>query len=822
MKKGVEKVLASLQKAPYKNNITHWHSIPASPARCADFPDWLHEKLREALAQRDIERLYTHQREAVDLVHAGRNVVVGTPTASGKTLCYNLPVLDAMLRDPSARALYLFPTKALSMDQLVELAGLAELLDPGLVANTYDGDTPADVRRKIRRGGNVVITNPDMLHTGILPHHTKWLTLFENLRYVVIDELHTYRGVFGSHMANVIRRLKRIAGHYGSKPVFILSSATIANPKELAERLIEEEVELVDSSGAPTAQKHFILYNPPLVLATTGVRESYVMHARRLAAKFIEAGVQTIVFATARITTEVLVKYLKDAVETSPDRRGWIRGYRGGYLPRLRREIEKGLRERTVRGVVSTNALELGIDIGALDCAVISGYPGSIASTWQQAGRAGRRSGISVAVYVARNLPHDQYVAFHPEFLFEQSPEHARINPDNLLILLEHVKCACFELPFGGDEAFGGENPAELLDYLVEGGLVHRTGEPSAASYASGKKWYWMADSYPAEAVSLRSMTRDNFVIVELSGRPAGGDMEPGGEPFEERLARAGDNRPRVIGEVDYSGAFYHIFPQATYVHDGISYQVEELDFPNRKAYVRRADSDYYTDAEDRTSVRILDVFDEGKPVAARPFHGEVHVSTKVVGFKKIRYYTQENVGYGEVNLPERQMSTTAYWARLSGKMLDGLPFNRHELVAGLEGVRYALHSLAAFIVMCELRDLGSAIGVARGDDFSETGTLAELYADEGTELAPGLEPLIFIYDNYPGGIGFSEKLFALHRDLWAGVLARIQDCPCTHGCPSCIGPSLEMRGPKGTIIPVPRRKEAARVILHQSLAPRD
>ena len=803
----VEKVLDSLKKAPYKNHITHWRIIPAAPARLVNFPDWLHDKVAAVYERSGIEKLYTHQREAVDLVHAGRHVVVSTPTASGKTLCYNLPILDRILREPSARALYLFPTKALARDQLVELTRLAELLDPSIVANTYDGDTPADTRRRIRRGGNVVITNPDMLHTGILPHHTKWLSLFENLRYVVIDELHTYRGVFGSHMANVMRRLKRIAAFYGSKPVFILSSATIANPKELAEKLIEEEVELVGDSGAPTADKHFILYNPPLVHANTGVRESYVMHARRLAAKFIEAGVQTIVFATARITTEVLLKYLKDAIETSPDRKGWVRGYRGGYLPKLRREIERGLREKTVRGVVSTNALELGIDIGALECAIISGYPGSIASTWQQAGRAGRRQGSSVAIYVARNLPHDQYVVLHPEFLFEQSPEHARINPDNLLILLEHVKCACFELPIAEDETFGGENLSEMLEFLVEGGLLHRAGD----------KWYWMADTYPAQDISLRRMTRDNFVIVDLGGRPSAGAEGLGEEGFEKRRSRAGINRPKVIGEVDYSGAFYHIFPKAIYVHDGVSYQVEELDFNNRKAFVRKVDCDYYTDAEEKTAVRILDVFEEGKPAVARPFHGEVHVSTKVVGFKKIRYYTQENVGYGEVNLPEREMSTTAYWSRISGRMLDELPFSRHELVAGIYGVKYALHSIAAFILMCELRDLGAAMGSVRGDDFSKTGSVAPLYAEEGDDFVGDLEPLIFIYDNYPGGIGFSDKLYALHADLWAGALARIEDCPCTYGCPSCIGPSLEIKSPEGTVIPVPRRKEAARVILSSS-----
>ena len=800
----LHKVLESLKKQPYRGNITHWRVLPPQPPQYAGFPDWLHPRLVEVVRATGVERLYTHQREAIELVGAGRNVVIQTPTASGKTLCYNLPVLDAVLRDPDSRALYLFPTKALAMDQMIELAKLAEKLDPAITADTYDGDTPADARRRIRRSGNVIVSNPDMLHAGILPHHTKWLSLFEHLRYVVIDELHTYRGVFGSHMANVLRRLRRVARFYGCKPVFILCSATIANPGELAESLLEEPVELVDRSGAPTARKHFILYNPPVVQANTGTRESYVMHARRLAAKFIEAGVQTIVFATSRINTEVLVRYLKDVVEKSPDRRGWIRGYRGGYLPRMRRGIEAGLRDGTVRGVVSTNALELGIDIGKLDCCIISGYPGSVASTWQQAGRAGRRSGDSVAVYLARNLPLDQYIVLHPEFLFEQSPEHARINADNLLILLEHVKCAVFELPFEKGETFGGEDLEEILELLEEGQLVHRAQD----------KWFWMADSYPAQDVSLRSMTRDNFVIIERSGRPAvGGDLS--GEGFDERLDRSGINRPRVIGEIDYSGAFYHIFPKAIYVHDGVQYQVEELDFENRKAYVRRGDFDFYTDAEDKTAVHVLDVFDEAPPSPARAYHGEVHVANKVVGFKKIRYYTQENVGYGDVELPEREMSTTAYWSRLSGSFLAGLPFNKVELVSGLYGVKYVLHNLAAFILMCEIRDLGTAVGAEReGEELKslfQTGDpLAEAVGED-------FEPQIFLYDNYPGGIGFSEKLFLLHRQLWEGARQRVSDCPCRHGCPSCIGPALETRGPQGTVIPVPRRKEAARVILSQS-----
>jgi len=814
MPKGIDSVLASLAQQPYRRNISNWKVIPPRAASFADYPPWLHERLVSVMNRRGIEQLYTHQREALDLIHDGNNVVIQTPTASGKTLCYNLPVLDTALRDPSSRALYLFPTKALAMDQMLELAKLAEPLDSSLITNTYDGDTPADVRRKIRQSGNVIVTNPDMLHAGILPHHTKWLSLFENLRYVVIDELHTYRGVFGSHLANVLRRLRRIANFYGADPTYILCSATIANPRELGASLLEQPVELVSQSGAPTAEKHFILYNTPLVQVNTGTRESYIMHARRLAAKFLEADVQTIVFSTARITTELLLRYLKDAVESSPDKRGLVRGYRGGYLPKQRREIERGLKDGSIRGVVSTSALELGIDIGNLDCCIIAGYPGSIASTWQQAGRAGRRQGKSVAVFLARNLPHDQYVVQHPEFLFEQSPEHARINPDNLLILLEHVKCACFELPFNKGERFGGEEMEELLGLLEDGGLVHRGEE----------KWYWMADSYPAQSVSLRSMTRDNFVIIEVSGQPAQrsggvyGEGEPSeeyqAEKFEQKLTRSGTNRHRVIGEVDYSGAFYHIFPKAIYVHDGVQYQVEELDFENRKAYVRRGDFDFYTDAESKTTVNIIDIFDKGGSSFANPHSGEVHVASKVIGFKKIRYYTQENVGYGEVNLPEREMGTTAYWSRLSGRFLAELPFSLAETVSGLYGIKYALHSLAAFVLMCEVRDLGTSMGAMRGEQFLDhlPGPGDPLIEEFDGEF----EPLLFIYDNYPGGIGFSDKLYALHSQLWEGVRQRVSDCPCKHGCPSCIGPTMEFTGPEGVVIPVRRRKAAALAILSQ------
>jgi len=562
--------------------VTAAHRLPAVPASFGPYPEGADPRLRAALAARGVEQLYTHQAEAFAHVAAGRNVVTITPTASGKTLCYNAPVLDAILRDHATRALYLFPTKALAQDQLAELHALSELVssDSGAPIGvfTYDGDTPSDARRAIRGKAHVVLSNPDMLHSGILPHHPRWAKLFENLRFVVIDELHAYRGVFGSHLSNILRRLQRVCRHYGSDPVFICSSATIANPRELAEGLTGRPFALVEKSGAPRGEKFFLFVNPPVVNAQLGIRRSYLSEARRVSLEFLKHNLQLILFAQSRLAVEILTTYLKDAFHGPPGAADVVRGYRGGYLPNRRREIERGLRDGLVRAVVSTNALELGIDIGALDVSVMAGYPGTIAATWQRAGRAGRRTTRSAAVLVASSAPIDQFIVRNPSYFFDGTPEHALINPDNLHILLDHVKCAAFELPFKEDERFGEQHLPDILGVLGEEGFVH---------HADGQ-WNWTSESYPADAVSLRSVSSDNFVVVDIT------------------------HGERVIGETDFTSGPSTLHEKAIYIVEGALFQVERLDFDGRKAFVRSVECDYYTDAIVYTKVTILETFESG------------------------------------------------------------------------------------------------------------------------------------------------------------------------------------------------------------------
>ena len=518
--------------------LTSLRKIPAREAEFRPMPGWVRSELSEAYRAKGIKELYSHQAATAELVQSGRNVVVVTPTASGKTLCYNLPVLNAVLENPDTRALYLFPTKALAQDQLAELHDLAKRLDDSFGVFTYDGDTPNDARKAIRERGHIVLTNPDMLHAGILPHHTKWMRLFENLRYIILDELHTYRGVFGSHLANVLRRLRRVARFYGSTPQFICCSATIANPGELASQLIESEVDVVEENGAPAGEKLFVFYNPPMVNRNLGIRRSYINEATRVAKELLARKLQTIVFANSRLHTEVLLTYLQQANPPKPGQAEPVRGHRGGYLPGERREIERGLREGRIRGVVTTNALELGIDIGSLDACVMAGYAGSIASTWQRAGRAGRR-GTSCAVFVASSAPLDQFIVQHPEYFFGGSPEHAHIQPDNLEILVNHLKCAAFELPLSLDERFGNVDLPELCERLAEAGFLQR----------SGGNWHWVQEGYPADTISLRSVTSDNFVIIDTTGEEEG--------------------EPEIIGEVDFSSALTTVHPKAIYIHQG-------------------------------------------------------------------------------------------------------------------------------------------------------------------------------------------------------------------------------------------------------------
>ncbi len=851
--------------------VTAVHRLPAITASFAPYPEGTDDRLRAALAARGIDQLYTHQADAFEHVLAGRNVVTVTPTASGKTLCYNAPVLNAILQDSATRALYLFPTKALAQDQLAELHALSELVksdtDVEIGVFTYDGDTPSDARRAIRGKAHVVLSNPDMLHAGILPHHPRWAKLFENLRFVVIDELHAYRGVFGSHLANILRRLQRICRHYGSNPIFICSSATIANPRALAEGLTGRPFELVDRNGAPRGEKFFMFVNPPVVNAQLGIRRSYLSEARRVSLEFLRQQLQIILFAQSRLAVEILTTYLKDAFQSPPGGADVIRGYRGGYLPNRRREIERGLRDGQVRAVVSTSALELGIDIGALDVSIMAGYPGTIAATWQRAGRAGRRTTRSAAVLVASSAPIDQFVIRNPSYFFEASPEHALINPDNLHLLLDHVKCAAFELPFRTDEAFGsagadGVNVQEVLPVLAEEGFVH---------LADGQ-WNWTNESYPADAVSLRSVSSDNFVIVDCT------------------------QAERVIGETDFTSGPSMLHEKAIYILEGQLFQVDRLDFDGRKAYLRTVECDYYTTAITYTKVTILDTFesmsslilhpssritdpespipdprpgmepgiedaaamrhgrgssigdagsgmndsgsamndsgsaiedDSGSAIEDSGFtmkdsgsgmrdeglrsHGEVHVVSRVVGFKKIKFYTNENVGSGELDLPEQQMHTSSYWLTIPSGLLASLPFAGDDRRDGVVGLAFAMKNIAQLLLMCDSHDVGLSVdggppslrkqngalagqgqpslgrpnGVSAGQAGGGQGTVGG--TDAG--LRAGEDANIFIYDNYPGGIGFSRPLFEMHGLLLERTRELIAGCECASGCPSCVGP---------------------------------
>jgi DEAD/DEAH box helicase domain-containing protein len=750
---GVEAALEALKKKAERTQaITAVRYFPPRAARTVPFPNWVEPRLAEVYASKGVGTLYTHQAQAAERIREGKNIVVVTPTASGKTLCYNLPILNRIVEDRATRALYLFPTKALAQDQLAELYQVIDQLDQDIKVFTYDGDTPADARKAIRARGHIVLSNPDMLHSGILPHHTRWQRLFENLRFVVLDELHTYRGVFGSHTANVLRRLRRLCRFYGSEPQFICCSATIANPQELAQRLLEQAVELVEENGAPAAAKHFVFYNPPVVNRFLGIRRSYVNESARLAGHFLEHACQTIVFANSRLVTELLVTALKEREPGTPGVEARIRGYRGGYLPGERRSIERGLRQGAIRGVVATNALELGIDIGSLDTAVLAGYPGTLASLWQRAGRAGRRAGASVAVLVASSAPLDQFIAQNPEYFFERSPEHAQINPDNLEILVNHLKCAAFELPLEASERFGSADLGTLCEFLAERGFLHRAGDG---------RWHWTHEAYPADAVSLRRVSSDNFVVVDATAEP------------------------QIIAEVDFPSSLTTLHEKAIYLHESRQYQVERLDYQGRKAYVRRVESDYFTDAISYTKVRKLDTFDSK---GSRHHHGEVDVRTQVVGFKKIKFHTFENVGAGKLELPEQEWHTTAYWLTLSRAFLASLPYSAEDRQNGLRALKNALRSIATLLLMCDPRDLGAALGENDPQKQGEAGVPA---SREGARLL--FEPNIYLYDKYPGGIGFSRPLFELHQELLEKTLALIRHCTCPGGCPSCVGPVGEV-----------------------------
>ena len=733
--------LPPLDTEALPGDVTLDHYIPGTSAEFCQLPADLSDALRNALRARGIDALYTHQARAYTAIREGRHLVVVTPTASGKTLCYNLPVLQRILEKPASRALYLFPTKALAQDQLAELGALAAHLGVEVRADTYDGDTAPGRRTQIREAGHIVLTNPDMLHTGILPHHTRWRRLFSSLEYVVIDELHTYRGVFGSQVANVLRRLRRICEFYGSSPRFICASATIGNPLQLAQRLLEcDDIELVDRNGAPRGEKRLVFYNPPLLDRHLGVRRSSLLEARRIAAPWLRRGIQTILFCRSRLQVEVMLSYLQQDLAPRLDAQHRVRGYRSGYLPLQRRAIEAGLRSGEVTGVVSTNALELGIDIGSLQAAVLVGYPGTIASTWQQLGRAGRRSG-ALAVFVASSSPLDQFIVRHPEYFLGSSPEEGLVDPDNLLVLAGHLQAGLFELPFVDRERLGQADVQPLLEMFADDGSATR----------SGNRWFWSREAFPAENVSLRRMAADNVVIVDTS-RP----------------------RPEVIGEMDQFSAPVFLHEQAIYLHEGAQYHVDQLDWEAKKAYVRPIAVDHYTDALMSLRVEVLDTFGGplGGPLSRS--HGEVKLTSVATMFKKIRFHTHENIGSGPIHLPEQTLHTTGWWIAMDEELWAKL--GRDSLEAGLQGMAHALRHVASLRLMCDPHDLGAVAEVR------STHTL---------------RPTVTVYEAYPGGVGYARRLFELHDQLLASAAELVADCPCAAGCPSCIGPLHLTQGAK-------------------------
>ncbi|WP_078432824.1 DEAD/DEAH box helicase [Metabacillus halosaccharovorans] len=732
-KKSLESILFSLKNSQeFNEQIVHWHTIPSREAEYVNFPLNIDTRLKEALEKRGVSQLYTHQYEAYQLAKQGNNFVAVTPTASGKTICYNLPVLQQIITDENSRALYLFPTKALAQDQKSEINEIIEEMGVQINSYTYDGDTSPAIRQKVRKAGHIVITNPDMLHSAILPHHTKWVSLFENLKYIVIDELHIYRGIFGSHVANVIRRLKRICEFYGSTPQFICTSATIANPQELGETLTGTTMNLIAKNGAPSSKKHFIFYNPPIVNKPLNIRRSATLEVRRLAGEFLKNKIQTIVFARSRVRVEIILTYLQQLIKNELTKKS-IRGYRGGYLPKQRREIERGLRIGEILGVVSTNALELGVDIGSLQVCIMTGYPGTIASAWQQAGRAGRRQGEAVILMVASSSPLDQYIIQNPRYFFEQNPETAIINPDNLVVLVDHLKCAAFELPFKEGDTFDGLELEDILQFLAEERVL----------YFNNQTYHWMNDAFPAHNISLRSASQENVIIIDQSD-----------------IANI-----KVIGEMDRFSAMTLLHDEAIYLHQGVQFQVEKLDWEEKKAFVREVNVDYFTDANLAVQLKVLEEDETYVKDHAVFGYGDVTVQAMATIFKKIKFDTHENIGSGPIHLPEEELHTNSAWMSFQSNMIEDLGEKRME--ESLIGVANVLQHVAPLKVMCDPSDLH---------------VVAQIKAIHNDK------PTVFLYDRYPGGVGLSKKIHETMRPVLSEALRLIDQCPCYSGCPSCIG----------------------------------
>ncbi|MCB1164221.1 DEAD/DEAH box helicase, partial [bacterium] len=721
--------------------LAHVERIPAREARFADPAAPLPESLRAALAADGIERLYRHQAHALDAARRGENVVVVTGTASGKTLCYNLPVFETLLADPQATALYLFPTKALAQDQLKTAQRLADSLPElgRLRLGTYDGDTSTHTRRKLRAEGRLVLSNPDMFHAGILPGHTRWARFFMNLRYVVLDEVHSYRGIFGSNVAAVMRRLRRICKHYGSDPVFIASSATIGNPRELAAEVIGGPVTLVDEDGSPRGPKQFFFWNPPPVEDRGGERRSANGEAKELLLRLVKRGRQVICFSRTRVSSELIYRYSRDALlREAPHLAGRIRAYRGGYLPEDRREIEQQLFSGELMAVSCTNALELGIDIGSLDAAILVGMPPTVASTWQQAGRAGRGETESCAILVGHNDPIDQYLMRHPEFFFRQNPEQAVADHGNPFILLPHLRCAAYELPLTpADEALFGPLAPGVIEILEQRGELRRAGE----------QVFHASTTYPAAEVNLRQSVLDTVSIVQVPG----------------------DN---VIGNVDLLGACQLVYPEAIYLHDGETHYVRELDLDQKVAYVEPRAVDYYTQPITEQKVKLdaglervaLAPADAAAETCTLGF-GDVTVSKTTFAFKKIKFGSMDSIGWGKLDLPWHHLQTRAFWISPTEDSVTALIDRGHTLPEALAGLKNLVLAALPFYAMCDRADLGGVV------DASNLGATA-----------------LFVYDRFHGGLGYSRVGFDELEGLLTACLDILGGCPCDGGCPACVG----------------------------------
>lgn len=751
----------------YRDQIIHVEELPPREAVFGTLDRPVPQAIQSVLTEMGITNLYSHQVSAIDALRSGRDIVVVTSTASGKTLCYNIPVLETLLECPGMRALYMFPTKALAQDQLRGLSRFKNINpDLPIMAGTYDGDTPANMRKKLRDEGTIILTNPDMLHQGILPHHPAWSKFFANLRYVVIDEVHTYRGVFGSQVANVVRRLERICRIYGSRPQYVCCSATIANPKEHADRITGRDTLLVDNDGAPKGSKRFVFWNPPFIDDAKMERRSANAEAKDIMAELLKERIQTIAFVRARIVAELLYRYVQEDLQRfGPSLANCVKPYRGGYLPEERREIERQLFSGELLGVTSTNALELGIDVGSLDAAIIVGYPGTIASTWQQAGRAGRSKEESLAVLIGLNTPIDQYMMRHPDYFFGQNPENAIIDPHNPYVTIDHVRVAAYESPItGSDFEWFGEYLPSILEMLEDQKELRR----------AGNQWFWIGKGYPADDVKLRSMADDSYTIVDTTS----------------------DNT--VIGSICESSAFEEVYPEAIYLHDGESYYVDNLDLKQKVAYVKKTDTDYFTQSISERRVDIANAEEERSFRQSTLFFGDIAVMTQVFMFKKIKFFSRDSIGYGKIDLPQVTMETSSFWLVPPLETLKLVKDFGREPTEGMLGIANAASAVVPVFAMCDSMDIGTVV------DASNTGVTT-----------------LFIYDRYPGGVGFAQKCYRDAEQILEACLELIQNCECDNGCPSCVGspippsfindPDLTSRGK----IP---DKEAALVLLHDLL----